>query len=205
MLDIARGKGAECWGAARLHLAANGQAPSLQSRFAAWLLSGGFWHTEPHLSAHKGFERKFLFLSTEVSWVSVRLSERPRLQERDWLCSSVWWTGMTLHLGLDLLLSPHPSQHHRKESIPGRPALALAYIHKMVIPTLEPATGHGLSCLQPQGCLGSSPDGVKLRETFFVDSLQGAARFPFPAGEMEMVQKQPCRISLLYPSLLMEI
>lgn len=173
----------QCRGAAQLHLAANGQAPLLQSRFAAWLLSGGFWHTEHHLPAPKGFERQFLFLPTEASWVSVSLSGRPTRQERGSLCSSVWWTGMTLRLGLDLLLSPRPSQHHRKESVPGRPALALAYIHKMVIPTLGPAAGHGLpcllSCLQPQGCLGSSPGGVKLRETFFVNSSQGAARFPF--------------------------
>ncbi|KAK4832004.1 hypothetical protein QYF61_020442 [Mycteria americana] len=55
--------------------------------------------------------------------------------------------GTTLRLGLDLLSRPRPSQHRRKESVPGRPALASTYIRKMVTPTLEPAAGHGLPCL----------------------------------------------------------
>lgn len=92
---------------------------------------------------HKGFERKFLSLSTE--WIecpmaflwgqySSNLGHCPLPCEG--LGQLTWgWT------------SCHPSMLPFPESVSGRTALALTYIHKMVVPTLEPVSRHRLPLL----------------------------------------------------------
>lgn len=108
---------------------------------------------------------------------------------------------MTLRLGVDLLLSPHSSQQCHNESVPGRPALASAYIHKMVIFILEQGGGIGCPALPaccpalPACCPACSLGGARVAllvwsnfENLFCKHSTGCCWIPFLAGEMEMIQ-----------------
>lgn len=167
-------------------LAASGQAPSLQTRFAAWLVSGSFWHAEHQLYITKDLrENSYLYplnglsvqwpfceANTAVTWVTVLF------RVRDWDNSP----------GAGPLVIP-ACFHSQSLSQGGQHLLWLTSI-KWWCPPWSQSLGTGcpsfcpsletclLSCLQPQGCLGRSPGVVKLQANLFVNS-ENTAGFLF--------------------------
>lgn len=149
-------------------LAPSGQVPSLQTRFAVWLISGSFWHTEHRLYITKDLSGNSY--SSPLNELSVQW---PFCEAN----TALTWATVLFVCGAGCPVIPESFP----ECIPGRTALDLTYIHKMVVPTLDPVTRHRLpfllsflgnllSHLQPQGCLGRSPGVVKLQANLFVNS-----------------------------------